>query len=70
MRQLGLRALPKLTELMQRILKPRPVGVKTYAFLATRPLESYSGVEGKESRGTLMFLDVSWQYKRPPCSGL
>ena len=49
MRKLGLRALPKLTELMQRILKPRFMGVKTYPFLATHPIESYRGVEGKEA---------------------
>lgn len=53
MRELGLRALSKLTELMQRILKPRFMGAKTYPFLATHPVESYRG--GGQG-GTLMLV--------------
>lgn len=52
MRKLGLRALPKLIELMQRILKPRFMGVKTYPFLGYTPHESLQGCGGQG--GTLM----------------
>lgn len=57
MRKLGLRALPKLTELMQGILKPRSAGVKNLCFSGSMPCGELQGC-GKQ--GVWRHFDVSW----------